>query len=96
MSTFFGSNTLVGQSLSFSRLNDHTQTHNIQVRLPWTSDRPVSDTSTWQHNTHKGQTSMPPAGYEPANPAHTLGRVATGIGKCVLYTQDTSVTKSCY
>jgi hypothetical protein len=40
------------------------------------------------HNTHKRQTSMPPATFEPAIPAserrqtHALDRAATGIGKC--------------
>jgi hypothetical protein len=38
------------------------------------------------HNTHKRQTSMPPAGFEPTVPAierpqtHSLGRAAIGIG----------------
>jgi hypothetical protein len=38
------------------------------------------------HNTHKRQTSMPPAGFEPINPVserpqtHALDRTATGIG----------------
>jgi len=42
----------------------HTDTPH-SVGLLWTSDRPVSETSPWQHNTHKKQTSMPPAGFEP-------------------------------
>ena len=39
-----------------------------------------------EHNNHKRQTSMPPAGFEPAIPAgerpqiHALDRGATGIG----------------
>jgi len=37
---------------------------------------------------------MPLAEYEPAIPAHDLDRVATRIGKRVLYTQDISVIKS--
>jgi len=38
------------------------------------------------HNTHKRQTSMPPAGFEPSFPAserpqtHALDQAATGIG----------------
>src|SRR5215470_11060971 len=42
------------------------------------------------HNTHKRQTSMPPAGFEPAIPAsegpqtHASDRAATGIGKLYL------------
>jgi hypothetical protein len=45
------------------------------------------------HNTHKRQTSMPPAGFEVAIPAserpqtHALDRTDTGIGKIMLYTQ---------
>jgi hypothetical protein len=31
---------------------------------------------------------MPPTGSEPAIPDQILDRTATGIGKCVLYTQD--------
>jgi hypothetical protein len=29
------------------------------VGLLWTSDQPLAETSTWEHNTHKRQTSMP-------------------------------------
>jgi hypothetical protein len=42
------------------------------------------------HNTHKRQTSMPPAGFEPTilsserPQTHTLDRVATGIGPIVI------------
>jgi hypothetical protein len=41
------------------------------------------------HNTHKIQTSMPPAGFEPAIPAsvrphsHASDRAATGIGAVI-------------
>ena len=54
------------------------------VGLLWTSDRPVAGTATWQHTTLR-QTSMPPAGLEPAIPVserprtHALDRTATGI-----------------
>ena len=43
------------------------------------------------HNTHKRQTAMPPAGFEPAIPAseqpqtHALDRGATGIGRTNIY-----------
>ena len=43
------------------------------------------------HNTHKRQTSMPPAGFEPTIPAserpqtHALDRTATGIGFNTIY-----------
>ena len=53
----------------------------------WTSDQPDADTATYTtHNTHKRQTSMSPAGFEPAIPAserpqtHALDRAAIGIG----------------
>ena len=45
----------------------------------------TSETSTWQHK-HSKETSMHPAGFEPAIPpserpqAHALDRAATGIG----------------
>jgi len=63
-----------------SRLNSDPQ--NL-VELFRTSDRPVVQTT---HNTHKGQTSMPTARFEPAVPARervrtqALHRAATGIG----------------
>jgi hypothetical protein len=54
------------------------------------SDQPVVETSTYtgQHNIykHKGLTSMPSAGFEPAFPVtkipqtYALERAATGIG----------------
>jgi hypothetical protein len=43
-------------------------THNYapqSVGLLWTSDQLVAETSTWQHNTHNRQISMPPVGFEP-------------------------------
>jgi len=49
-------------------------------------DRPVAETSTGiTHNSHKRQTPIPPADFEPAIPTselpqtHALDRVATGI-----------------
>jgi hypothetical protein len=56
----------------------HTHTHT--VGLLWTRDRPLYLTT---HNTHKRQTSMPLAGFEPAIPAserpqnYALDRAAT-------------------
>ena len=50
------------------------------------SDQLVAETSTWQHNGHNRQTSMPPAEFEPAIPVgdrlqtHALDRSATAIG----------------
>ena len=51
--------------------------------LLWTSDQPDAETSTWQHNTDKGQTSMTPAENGPAIPTsdksdtYALDHVAT-------------------
>jgi len=40
------------------------------VGLLWTSDRPDAENLTWQHtNSHKRQTPIPPAGFEPVIPA---------------------------
>jgi hypothetical protein len=36
--------------------------------LLWTSDQPDAETSTWQHNTDKWQTTMTSAGHELAMP----------------------------
>jgi hypothetical protein len=61
------------------------------IGLLWTSDRPVEETSIWQHNTHKRQTFTSPAGFDPAILAserpqtHTLNRAATGIGRDTLH-----------
>jgi hypothetical protein len=67
-----------------SRSHTHT-THS--VGLLWTSDQPDAQTATYKtHNTHKRQTSMPPAGFEPAIPTserpqtHALDGATTGIG----------------
>ena len=74
---------------SFSRLHDHTQLkHDTLGRTPqdrWSARRTALYLTT--HNTHRRQTSMPPAGFEPAIPAserlqtHALDRAATGIGQ---------------
>jgi hypothetical protein len=57
----------------------------------WTSDQPGAKTCYLTiHNTQKRQTSMPPAGFEPAIPAserlqtHALDRVVTGIGETLI------------
>jgi hypothetical protein len=73
----------VGQGFVIS---EASQPHSIG--LLWTSDRPVAETSTWQHTTQ--QTDMLPAEFEPATPAseqpqtHALDRAATGIGNSVI------------
>jgi hypothetical protein len=49
----------------------------------WASDQPHTETSAWQHSTHKGQKSISPAGIEFAIPTsensdtYTLHHVAT-------------------
>jgi hypothetical protein len=53
------------------------------------SDQPGADLTT--QNTYNRQTSIPPAGFKPANPAsklpqtHTLNLAATGIGRQTTY-----------
>ena len=54
------------------------------IGLLWASKRPVTETRLTTHNTHKRQTSMPPAGFEPRTSAgerpqtYALDRAATG------------------
>jgi hypothetical protein len=60
------------------------------VGLHWTSDQPDAETSTWQHTTLTRETSMTPAGYEPAISAserpqtHVLEGAATAIGGVII------------
>ena len=65
----------------------HTHVHAHIIGLFWMRDRPVADISTCTTpNTHKRQTSMPLAGFEPVIPASewlqtlALGHATTGIG----------------
>jgi hypothetical protein len=76
---------------SFTRFLDHTQGRNTFGKTPldeW-SDH-LRDLYLTTHNNHKGQTSMPPVGFEPAIPAserpqtNALVRSATGIGAVTL------------
>jgi len=58
---FHGCTAILGLGLivvEVSRLHRNTPQW---VVILWTSDRPIAETSTWQHthNTHKRQTSMP-------------------------------------
>jgi hypothetical protein len=62
------------------------------VGLLWTSDQPVTETSTWQHTQHLQQTNIHvQAGFDPAIPVgdrpqiHALDRSATGIGLSCIY-----------
>jgi hypothetical protein len=57
------------------------------VGLLWTRDRPVAETSTWQHkHCTTDRHPRPRVGFEPTIPAsarpqtHALDRAATGIG----------------
>jgi hypothetical protein len=59
----------VGQGLLITEASrSHSDTPH-SVELLWTNDQPDAETSTWQHRTHKRQTSMAPTGFEPAIPA---------------------------
>jgi hypothetical protein len=72
-----------------SRFHGHTQLRHTTVgRTPldeWSARR--TDLYLTTHNTHKRQTSMPYAGFEPTIPVskrpktHALDRAATGIGR---------------
>jgi hypothetical protein len=81
----------VGQNpLSIEVLLSHSDAPHL-VGLCRTSDRTDAETSTCiAHNYRKTQTSMPPAGFEPAIPAserphtHAFDREATGIGICTI------------
>ena len=73
-------------------------THNDiprSVGLLCRRDRPVPEICTWQHNTHKRQTSMPPAGFESAvtesdrRPTLALDCSATGIATLTSYSHET-------
>jgi hypothetical protein len=60
---------------SFMRFLYHTQWHTHSVGLLWTSDQPVTETSTWQHTTltRDGHPCSRPQTYD-------LVRAATGTG----------------
>ena len=66
------------------------------------SDQSDQETSTWQHNTHNRQTSVAPAGFEPAIPAserpetRALDRAATGIGSMQLLVDSIDSKKNIY
>ena len=83
---------LVGQGLLMVETSrSHSDTPH-SVGLLRTSDQP--DLTT--HNTHKRQTFLPPAGFEPTIPAkerpqtHALDGAATGIAVCQ-YSDDNFV-----
>jgi hypothetical protein len=89
--------SLVGQGLlRMEASRSHSDTPH-SVGLLWTSDQPDAETSTWPHNTHKRQTSMRRAGFEPTIPArkrsqaHPLDGAATGIGETKLITANYTI-----
>ena len=60
-----GWTSLVGLGLLMIEVSrTHSDTPH-SVGFLWTSDQLVAETSTWQHNTSKRQTSMPPAAWKP-------------------------------
>jgi hypothetical protein len=72
---------------SFTRFLDHTQRRTTVGRIPpeeWSARR--RELYLTIHNTHMGQTSMPPVRFEPTTPAgerpqtYALDRAATGTG----------------
>jgi hypothetical protein len=81
--TFFSSmvqQPLVCQGLLLT-LHDHTQTHNTVGRTPLDElSARRRDIYLTTHNTHKRQTSIPPAGFEPTIPASELPQTARPLG----------------
>jgi hypothetical protein len=89
---YHGATAPVGQRLPFIEDSlSHSFTHTTVERnlLDAWSIR-CTNLYLTTHNTHKWQTSMPPARFEPAIPAserpqtHALDRAATGIGCAIL------------
>jgi hypothetical protein len=77
---------IVGQGLLIIEASRSYSCTPHSVGLLLTSGQPDAETDTYRtHNTHKRQTSMPPAGFESAIPVserpqtHALDRAATGI-----------------
>jgi hypothetical protein len=78
---------IVGQGLLIVEASrSHSDTPH-PVGLLWTSDQSDAEAATYTtHNTHKRETSLLSAGFEPAIPTserpqtHTLDRAATGLG----------------
>jgi hypothetical protein len=57
----------------FSGFLDHTHTHIHTVRILWTGDQPVAETSTYtgQHNIYTQQTNIhAPSGIRTRNPSN--------------------------
>jgi hypothetical protein len=84
---FYVSTALVGLDLLIVEVSRSHSHASHSAWLLWMSDQPYAEASTWQHTTLiRDRYPMPPAGFEPANPAierpqtHTLDRAATEIG----------------
>jgi hypothetical protein len=89
---FNGSTAPLGPRLpQFLRLHDHTFRHTTLGRTPL-DEGPARrrDLYLTTHNTHKRQTSMPPAGFKPTIPVskrpqtHAFDRATTGISSSQL------------
>jgi len=87
---FMAQQPLVGQGLLITEASRSQSDTSQSIRLLWTSDRPDAETCTFTtQKTHKRQTPMTPAGFEPAIPAsdrpqnHALERATTAIGGIV-------------
>ena len=92
--SLYGSTALLGLGLLFEVPRSHSR-HNTLGKIPldeWSARR--RDHYLTTDNTHKKQTSMFPAGFEPVIPAseqpqtHALDCAATGIGAFPIYSQD--------
>jgi hypothetical protein len=88
---FYDMTLLLARASSLSRIHDHTQFDTPRpVGLLWTSDRPVvGDLYLTTHNSHKKQTSMPPAELELAKASerpqtHWLDPMDNGV--CITVT----------
>jgi hypothetical protein len=77
---------LIARVVGYCCIWSQSVTHTHSVGVLWTRDRPVAETSMWQHTTSQ-ETSKPTAGFEPPIPAsersqtHALDLAATGIGE---------------
>ena len=74
--------------MSLRLLSEDSRSHSDTSRsvgFLWTNGRPVAETYIWQQTTFARDTSIPPAGFEPAFPArqrpqtHAVDSAATGI-----------------
>jgi len=88
---------LMGQGLIIIEASRFHLDTSHSVELLWTSDQPDAETLyLTTHNTHKRQTSMPPAAFEPTIPAserpqtYSLHRAAAGIGIPTTYKPEST------